>query len=79
MVADHLSRLSDNKRDELPLDDFFPDDRLIASVKSVAPWYADFDNYLAARVLPPNMDYQRKKKFFNDLKQYYWDEPLLFK
>lgn len=25
------------------------------------------------------MDYQRKKKFFNDLKQYYWDEPLLFK
>lgn len=71
MVADHLSRLSDLKREKLPLDDSFPDDRLIASVKTVAPWYADFVNYLAAGVLPPDMDYQRKKKFFNDLKQYY--------
>jgi hypothetical protein len=31
VVADHLSRLSDVKREELPLDDSFPDDRLVAS------------------------------------------------
>ncbi|MCH90567.1 hypothetical protein A2U01_0011483, partial [Trifolium medium] len=79
VVADHLSRLSDVKPEELPLDDSFPDDRLIASVQSNVPLYADFVNYLAAGVLPPDMDYQRKKKFFHDLKQYYWDEPLLFK
>jgi hypothetical protein len=30
VVADHLSRLSDVKREELPLDDSFPDDRLVA-------------------------------------------------
>jgi len=79
VLADHLSRMSDLKREELPLDDSFSDERLIASVKNVAPWYVDFVNYLAAGVLPPDMDYQRKKKFFNDLKQYYWEEPLLFK
>lgn len=42
-------------------------------------WYDDFINYLGSRVLPSVMDYQRKKKFFHDLKQYYWDEPLLIK
>lgn len=25
------------------------------------------------------LNYQCKKKFFSDLKHYYWDEPLLFK
>jgi hypothetical protein len=30
VVADHLSRLSDVKREELPLDDSFLDDRLVA-------------------------------------------------
>nr|GEW87259.1 hypothetical protein [Tanacetum cinerariifolium]GEX10244.1 hypothetical protein [Tanacetum cinerariifolium] len=36
------------------------------------PWYADYANYLASRVLPFCSTRQEKKKFFNDLRHYFW-------
>ncbi|GKC26454.1 reverse transcriptase domain-containing protein [Tanacetum coccineum] len=39
----------------------------------------DFANYLVADIIPKEMTYQQKNKFFSDLKHYFWEEPYHFK
>ncbi|GJS45010.1 putative nucleotidyltransferase, ribonuclease H [Tanacetum coccineum] len=54
--------------------------RLIAiSDNNNEPWYADYANYLASRILPFRSTRQEKQKLFSDLRHYFWDEPFLFK
>ena len=43
------------------------------------PWYADFVNYIACGVFQPDIDYHQKKKFLWDSRQYFCDEPYLYK
>ena len=43
-----------------------------------APWYADYANYIVAKFIPPSFTY-RKKKLFNDLRYYFWDDLHLYK
>ena len=79
LVADHLSRL-EGARDDIPVNDEFPDEKLFAiEYKKVVPWFADYVNYLVAKVIPPEFDYQKKKRFFAHLKHYYWEEPILYR
>ncbi|XP_021743097.1 uncharacterized protein LOC110709193 [Chenopodium quinoa] len=81
VVADHLSRLPivEGEIEALPIDDSFPDDQLFAIIQAPAPWFADIVNYLACSILPPDLTYQQKRKFLHDVRQYFWDDPLLFK
>ena len=79
LVADHLSRL-EGARDDVPVNDEFPDEKLLAiEDKGAVPWFADYVNYLVAKVVPPEFNYQQKKRFFAHLKHYYWEEPILYK
>ncbi|GJS68018.1 reverse transcriptase domain-containing protein [Tanacetum coccineum] len=49
------------------------------SDKNNEPWYADYANYLASRVLAFRSTGKEKQKIFSDLRHYFWDEPFLFK
>ena len=79
LVADHLSRLEGPSK-EVQINDDFPDEQLLAieDIKPM-PWFANYVNYLAAKVLPRKFSYQQKKRFFAHLKHYYWEEPILYK
>ena len=79
LVADHLSRL-EGARDDVPVNDEFPDEKLFAiEGKKAVPWFADYVNYLVAKVIPSEFNYQQKKMFFAHLKHYYWEEPILYR
>ncbi|KAI3461656.1 hypothetical protein Pfo_018319 [Paulownia fortunei] len=79
MVVDHLSRLEHkNENFEGPIKEFFLVEFILA-IKDNLPWYADFVNYLAGGLLPPNLTYHQKKKFLHNVKSYLWDDLLLFK
>ena len=79
LVADHLSRL-EGARDDVPVNDEFPDEKLFAiEDKRAVPWFADYVNYLVAKVIPPEFNYQQKKRFFAHLKHYYWKEPIIYR
>ncbi|GJW66740.1 reverse transcriptase domain-containing protein [Tanacetum coccineum] len=43
------------------------------------PWFADIANYHAGNFIVKGMSSQQKKKFFKDVKHYFWDDPYLFR
>ena len=79
LVADHLSRL-EGARDDVPVNDEFPNEKLFAiEDKRAVPWFSDYVIYLVAKVIPPEFNYYKKKRFFAHLKHYYWEEPILYR
>ena len=62
-----------------PLNDAFPDKHLMVIFVNDATWFADIANYLASGVMPHDLSSHQKKKFFHDIKHYFWEEPFLYK
>ncbi|GJX50412.1 reverse transcriptase domain-containing protein [Tanacetum coccineum] len=85
LAADHLSRLENpHKGDlvEMEMNDNFPHESLNMidlNVDNEPPWFADIANYLVGNVLVKRMSSQLKKKFFKDIRHYFWDDPYLFR
>ncbi|GJY58638.1 reverse transcriptase domain-containing protein [Tanacetum coccineum] len=85
LAADHLSRLEnphqgDLEKNEinatLPLETL----RMITfHSNSSTSWFADIANYHAGNFVVKGMSSQQKKKFFKDVKHYFWDDPYLFR
>ncbi|GJQ90977.1 reverse transcriptase domain-containing protein [Tanacetum coccineum] len=42
------------------------------------PWFADIANYHVGNFLIKGMTSQQKRKFFKNIKHYFWDDPYLF-
>ncbi|GJR14465.1 reverse transcriptase domain-containing protein [Tanacetum coccineum] len=80
VAIDHLSRIENEETsDDSEFDDNFPRETLMEIDTRDEPWFTDFANYLVSDIIAKGMTYQQKKKFFSDLKYYFWEEPYLFK
>ncbi|GJZ22842.1 reverse transcriptase domain-containing protein [Tanacetum coccineum] len=85
LAADHLSRLENPHQSELEkkeITETFPLETLGMVTfhgDDNAPWFADFANYHAGNFVIKGMSSQQKRKFFKDVKHYFWDDPFLFK
>ncbi|GKE60120.1 reverse transcriptase domain-containing protein [Tanacetum coccineum] len=85
LVVDHLSRLEDPHQSVLEnkeINEAFPLETLgMVTFRGddSTPWFVDFVNYHAGFFVVKGMSSQQKKKFFRDVKHYFWDDPYLFK
>ncbi|XP_049363658.1 uncharacterized protein LOC125828385 [Solanum verrucosum] len=68
-VADPLSRLEAEKKEELELDinNSFLDEQVLAGTFDLIPWFADFANYLVSNLMPEGLTYQQRKGFMYDV------------
>ncbi|GJW04259.1 reverse transcriptase domain-containing protein [Tanacetum coccineum] len=85
LTADHLSRLENPHQGDLEKKEI-NENFLLETLGMVAscsnssnPWFDDIANYHAENFVVKGMSSQQKKKFFKDVKHYFWDDPYLFK
>ncbi|GKA13806.1 reverse transcriptase domain-containing protein [Tanacetum coccineum] len=81
LAANHLSRLENPHQGDLEkkeINETFPLETLRMITfhgDSSTPWFADIANYHAGNFIVKGMSSQQKKKFFKDVKHYFWDDP----
>ncbi|GJS18448.1 reverse transcriptase domain-containing protein [Tanacetum coccineum] len=84
-AADHLSRLEnpyENVFDPKEINETFPLKTLntvTSHDNQSTPWFTNIANYHAGNFLIKGMSTQQKRKFFKDVKHYFWDDPYLFR
>ncbi|GKA56276.1 reverse transcriptase domain-containing protein, partial [Tanacetum coccineum] len=67
---------------EEEITDEFPDEHLMilkAELNNDEPWYADYVNYIVGKIVPPNWTPEKRRRFFSQVKYYFWDELYAFK
>ncbi|GJR21180.1 reverse transcriptase domain-containing protein [Tanacetum coccineum] len=82
LTADHLSRLENPHKDVLEnkeINENFPLETLGVISSGSTPWFADYANFHAGNFIIKGMTTQQKKKFFKDVKHYFWDDPYIFR
>ncbi|GJX68216.1 reverse transcriptase domain-containing protein [Tanacetum coccineum] len=82
LAADHLSRLENPHKDvseNKDINENFPLETLGVISSGSTPWFADIANFHAGNFIVKGMSSQQKKKFFKDVKHYFWDDPYLFR
>nr|GEU36342.1 reverse transcriptase domain-containing protein [Tanacetum cinerariifolium] len=85
LAADHLSRLENPHQDEIEkkeITETFSLETLGMIAfrgDSSTLWLSDIANYHAGNFIVKGMSSQQKKKFYKDVKRYFWDDPYLFK
>jgi hypothetical protein len=76
-IGDHLSRMEGIAYDPVPVNESIPGECL-AIVNFNDPLFADYANFLLGKFLPKKMGLHWRRKFFHDLRHYFWDEPYLY-
>nr|GEV82714.1 reverse transcriptase domain-containing protein [Tanacetum cinerariifolium] len=82
LATDHLSRLENPHKDVFENKDInenFPLEILDKISSRSTPWFTDFANFHVGNFIVKGMSSQQKKKFFKDVKHYFWDNPYLFR
>ncbi|GKE12509.1 reverse transcriptase domain-containing protein [Tanacetum coccineum] len=85
LAADHLSRLENPHQSDLEKKEITKTFPLVTlgmvtfRGDDSTPWFADLANYHAGNFVIKGMSSQQKKKFFKDVKHYFWDDPYLFR
>ncbi|GJY03380.1 reverse transcriptase domain-containing protein [Tanacetum coccineum] len=82
LAAVHLSRLENPHKDVLEnknINEHFPLETLGVISSKSTPWFADYANFHAGNFIIKGMSTQQKRKFFKDVKHYFWDDPYLFR
>ncbi|GKE32270.1 reverse transcriptase domain-containing protein [Tanacetum coccineum] len=77
-----LLRLENPHKDVLEnkdINEHFPLETLGVISSASTPWFADYANFHAGNFIIKGMTTQQKKKFFKDVKHYFWDDPYLFR